>query len=126
MTTANQARDYLGHACQLSMVHILLEEKLDSAREKHSAGADPRRLPREIGNGLRRLMDRLEHNTAALQALPRPDDDDGTGALTSMAAEYSIHTENLFHDLAALILVALERGEGYPEHLKPESEGGDA
>ncbi|PZP91140.1 MAG: hypothetical protein DI587_36320 [Variovorax paradoxus] len=128
MTTATEPRDYLGHPCDLSRLHVWIDEGLDDTRKMHPEDGDPRALPRVLGRSLRLMLERAMRMTAALHAIRRevPNDSDGSHALLDMATEYSVETESRMQSLAALVLLALERGPGYPDHLRPDAEGGVA
>lgn len=125
--TASKPKDYLGHPCKLSQVHDLIDG-IPQVRTSFPAEADPRGLPRSIGVAVRDLLGRLMHTANVLEAIQAqvPDDADSVHALLDMASEYSLRTDFMFHELAAMVMVALERGPGYPEHLKPGADGGAA
>jgi hypothetical protein len=124
---AASPNDYLGHPCKLSQVHDLIDD-IPQVRRSFPADADPRDLPRSIGVAMRNLLGRLTHTAGALEAILEqvPDDTGGVRALLDMASEYSRQADIRFHELAAKVMVALERGPGYPDHLKPGADGGEA
>jgi hypothetical protein len=123
--SAAASKDYLGHPCKLSQVHDLIDD-IPQVRKSFPADADPRALPRSIGVAIRDLLSRLMRTAEAFGAILEqvPEDTDGVHALIDMANEYSRTTDAKFHDLAAMVMVALERGEGFPDHLKPGAEKG--
>lgn len=122
MSTATEPRDYLGHPCQLSALHAYCEWQMDRYRKEYGDHADPRALVRQIGNTLNELAGRMTDATHALEAIHgEAENPRRTLALLAMGIEHSAKSEDLLMDLATLVMVALERGEGYPDHLKPKS-----
>lgn len=111
MSANTPARDYLGHACQLSEVWEIFSDDVKTVRRTYAA-ADPRALPRQIGIELRQLIDRLETASSALTSIRQalPGDTDETAALLDMACEFSLTTETRSGSLVVLVLLALERG----------------
>lgn len=103
--------DYLGHPCAIAKALKNFEDSVSRAREM--AAREPRELDRQIGKGLNRVYERLEHVCHCLSviyaSLPSDDDADGARAIATMAEEYAVETANELFDLAGQSLVALER-----------------
>ncbi len=95
----------------LTAVHERIHDYVDASKREYQSH-DPRALPCAISRVLHTLMERLEHSTHAIDATKAalPDDTEEPAALLTMAREYSLKSERQLTDLAALVLLALERG----------------
>lgn len=122
----NIVKDYLGYPCKIAQAYEHFADA-DIEKLRDEIAQEPRRLARDMGRALVLVKDRLVHNGNALQAamsaLPSDSDDSGAEAVLEMAMEYDTKTQNLFYELAGLVLLALERA-GLAKDVRKEASHG--
>lgn len=102
--------DFLGHPCRVTEAYGYFGGH--AVERRAEVQKEPRLLAREIGAKLLVMRDRLEHSmnasNAVLAALSDDSDADAARAVLAMASAYGSDTVERFHELAALVLLALE------------------
>ena len=105
-----EARDYLGHPCNLAPALSRFREPLEEARKE-----DVRRLAQSIRRSLSALVDRCEQSHEVLELAEsisdRTSDDVRLMALLAMASEHALETCNKAFELSGKVLDALERAD---------------